>query len=838
VRLPLPPPGWKRWLAIAAVLVLALRAALPFALEKLAESQGSAALGLPLRVGDVDLQLVRGGLAIEKLQIGDKHQPLEVETVDPSTALLSLERIYARIGWLDLLRGRIRLRELELDAPTVRVSRELDGRIAPLPEPPAQPLAAEEPEEDGAGALPIAVDRFALRSAQLELIALDEPVRELVGFGLEELTVADFALDEEGISLGVIGIRRPRVDVQHELAMGQGGAAAATGEPPPVGAAPDEQAPAQPAAAAPDFNLKHVAIENASFSLQMPESALDVKLSLSADEVTAKRGATFPARLALELAQGTLEAEGLVGADPLLFDGTLRWQGLALPLLLEPLPPGPTDWLTSATARGDLKLAARLAPADGAAPELRVSGALGLADLAARDPDRDLALAWKSLELDIQELHVPLASQGAGAAAPPRVVLRKLRLVDPVARVVVQAGEEADAAEEEDGAPAPVDSGPPAAQPQVSLGALELVGGRVEFIDRSISPEYRAQLRKLNVGARELRWPQGDVRDLRAGFVGPAEAVLDLRGGLRGRVGELQLSLDRLALAGFNPYAKSLAGLEVARGSFSLDTRAQAQTGNWSLQNDLVIHDLSLESGGSGMLPGIGFPISTVLALLRDPQGDISLGVPVRFDAAGARAGLGSILLDALRQTVVGVVSTPLKALGFVAEAAAGDHEAYVINCAPGSVELAEGEAELLGPIAALLSERPTLAVTLRGRSGPVDRAPVAEQALREAIEADTAPDLPGSSFLQRRRLRRALEERGRGETPELEAEDREALERWIAAMPVAPERLQDLAAMRAELLLETFATLHAVPRARLSLADPIEGEPAVKFEIAAMPGS
>ena len=113
--------GWRRWLAIAAGLVVALRAALPFALEQLAERQGSAALGVPLRVGDVDLSLVTGGVAIEELRVGNRALPIDIPEIDPAAAFLSLDRVWARISWLDLLRGRIHLRELELDAPKVLV---------------------------------------------------------------------------------------------------------------------------------------------------------------------------------------------------------------------------------------------------------------------------------------------------------------------------------------------------------------------------------------------------------------------------------------------------------------------------------------------------------------------------------------------------------------------------------------------------------------------------------------------------------------------------------------------------------------------------------------------
>jgi hypothetical protein len=838
----LPPPGWKRRLAIGAALALALRALLPGAIERIAESQGSQALGVPLRIGDVDLALLVGGVGIEQLRVGSKGQPLDVEEVDPAGALLSLERVGARIAWLELLRGRIRLRELEVVAPQVRVAREADGRIVPLPEkPPAPPEIAAEAQSQGGAVLPLAVDRFALRDARVALVSAQDPTQELLGFGLEELTLADFALDEDGIALGAIGLRRPTVRVKHELALGEETPEPSEAAPPASAAAPETPAVPAAAAPAPPFRVQRVAIERAAFTLVMRDSALDVALALSADGVTAQRGVTFPAKLGLELARGTLEADGKVGVDPPLFDGTLRWNGLALPMLLEPLPPGPADWLEAATASGDLRISAQLAPAEGP-PEIRVSGSLGLADLAVRNPAQDLSLAWKALEVEIDELRVPLPAQGQ-PAAPPQLALRKLRLVEPSARVVLAeakaAPETAAPAQPATAEAPPVSSGPAAAQPQVSVASLEVVGGRVEFLDRNVKPEYKAQLRNLTIGARELRWPQQDIGELRAGFTGPAEAVLDLRGALRNRAGELRLKLDRVAVAGFNPYAKSAAGVEIARGNFSLDTRARASRSSWRLSNDVRLHDLSLASGGSATVPSVGLPLSAVLALLRDPKGDIALSVPLEVEGRLARAGIGSLIRSALRQALVGVVSSPLKLIGFVGGVAGiGGDQPPTLAFAPGGTELAEGEAERLGAIAALLSERPALGLVLRGRAGGADATPVAEQELRDRIEAGDEPELPDSGFLQRRRLRNALEVRARGGSDELDAEDRGALERWIAATPVPPERIQALAAERAEQLLERLVAEHGVARARLSLADPLEGEPAVALEIAAVPES
>jgi hypothetical protein len=848
VRIPALLRDRRLWLALAA-LVLAVRAGLPLLVERVIESQASQALRLPVRLGDVDFWLVLGGVELEDLRVGRKGSALDLAEIAPEASLFTLRRAYVRLGWLDLLRGRIRLRELALDEPTARVEREPDGRIAPLPEAPPEPQPAPQPAAEEGGAMPLAIDQLALRTAKLMVAHEVKGERDLLTFALEELTLGDFALDEKGISLGAVGIRRPSVRVQRQLALG-GPAPAAAPRPaapaPPTAPAPASARSAKPAQQAQEYRVQRISIERAAFALEMEQSQLDVALGLDAENVTMARDQTFPVRVTLELAGGKIEVDGKTGIDPIVFDGTLRWADLALPPLLAPLSPGPTDWLRAATSRGDLRLAVRLAPlTDAVNSALTVSGTAVLAGVDAGDPRQELGVAWKSLQVDLDETRIPLAPE-AGAA---KFALRAVVLDEPAFRFTLPAtslaelgGSEAPA-EPAAGAPppAPEPTSPAAAEPSISVASLELRAGRADFIDRSVTPEYTGALRGIAVSARDFRWPERDVKDLRVRWVGPDAATLDVRGALAGGTGEIRLALARLAVPGFNPYATSLAGLEITSGDFNLETRIGARKTTFQTRSQITIHDMGVGSGGSGMVPGVGLPINVVLALLRDPRGDISLSVPVDVDEGGARAGLGSIVLSALRATLIGAVSSPLKALGSVADLGAlavGERAAEPgippLEATPGKPELTESAAERLPQLASVLEARPILAFVLRGRAGEPDRLPVAEDLLREAIARDEEPPLPDSSFFQRRRLRSALEERARGETPELSDEDRAALERWIASVTVPRERLLALARSRAETLLARMAAEHGVAATRLPLGEPGEGEPGVTLELTA----
>jgi hypothetical protein len=770
---------------------------------------------------------------------------IDTAEIAPADALLSWSRMYARIGWLDLPFGRVRIRELELHEPMLRLLRAADGRIDPLP--PRPPATAPEPAPgDEDGGLPILLDRLAVRGADVRLLSADPTRPGLVEFSLEALTLADFGLDERGqISLGAVGIAGPKLRVQRDFAF-EG--APPTGEP-----AAERVAPAPPDAPArrTEVAVKRVEIERAEFALVMEEASLDVALGLLAEDVTAREGVTFPVKLTLELAGGTFALDARIGADPLVFEGDVRWQGLHLPPLLAALGPGPAAWVRSGVAGGELHAAVTLAPLATGPTPARISGTLSLADLLVHDPAKEVLVGWKSLEVAIDEARVFPAGDGGA----PEVALASVRLREPAiaytlpatALAALSEGEAADAG----GAPAPpVETAPPATpgtappapagEPQISLGLLEVTGGRLDFTDRTVRPFMRSHARGLDIRAKSARWPQRDVRALSVRADLGDRGRLDVRGDLRGGAGEIALKLDRLGLTPFNPYATSYGGIAIDRGSTTLETKLEVSRARIRADNRLVIHQLGVSSRGSSVVPGVGVPIDLALALLRDPQGDIALPIPVTVERGKTGVGIGAVLRGAIQQALLGALQSPLKGIGLIAGAlGGGEGEVGMepIRCLAGAPEPAPEEAARIGALAEMLASRPGLGFAFAGRAGPADRAGVAERILLEQARAGDPPELQGLGFFQRRRLVRALEARAAGDAPELDPEDATALERWIAAVEVPPDRLAALAGSRAEALRARLVADHGVPESHVSIGPPADaGEPGVVVTLAAAP--
>jgi hypothetical protein len=831
---PKPVRRWGRRLALAGGVLLALavllRVALPALIERAAPTVAER-FGFTASLANVDLALLRGHVTLEGLHA----TPAAAGTGAPE--LFSLGRAFVNLEWLRLLRGEVEVAELVLEQPSLALLRAADGYIE-LPAPSTEPDAVEPPPEPSEP-LPILLKSLRIRGTALRLVDAGGGA-DLVDFRLAELGFTDLSLLGTKVGLGGIRISEPRLRIRREVQATKAGVRGAT----PAAAAP-AAAPAAglaaPPAAPPDVRIDDLEIERAEFSVLTDGEPVSIALRLKTTGVTLAPDAPFPLDFGLEAGQGSVTLAGKLGLNPLVWDGKVAWQGLAVPMFVRAALPDLIPWIESCSALGDL--AVKLDPKG-----VRASGTLGVDDFSFRDPENQLAFAWKRLAIELKEAKAPLA----GAAEPLEVALGKITLDSPAVRYVLPStalerllgaagarpGEGAPAAEGPS-APAPETTsapGPAAPEPRITLARFELRGGSAEFVDRSGAEPYQGRVRDLAVDVVGLALPARTVESVRVRGIAPERAPFDLRAALPGATGTLSLKLERLPLAQFSPYAASAADLRIPKGELSLDTKVRlAKAGAaGKVDTQVVVHQLAIK-GGPKAISVAGMPLDLALALLRDPQGDIALPIPLEYGEQGASAGVGTILLGALRAAITGAVTSPIKALGvLLPDGGSAEISFEPVVFAAGGASAPEDAAQKLAPLAGLLTARPGLGLALVGSAGEADRLALAEAILVEGVAAGKGlPELADAGFFARRRVAGALEARGRGEAGVLEAEDQALLARYLEATQVPAERYAGLARARAEALRAVFTSAHAVDAARLQVeVAPAPGAPGVAPEL------
>jgi hypothetical protein len=826
------PRRWQVVLAANVAVLGALRIALPYAVEAIIEWQGAKALGVPVAVDDVDFTLVRAAVAIEGLVVGGSPgAPAEggaaAEPAGAEAALARCGRIAVRLGPLGLFRRELHVRTLEVDAPWVVLVRDADGSVrVPLP-PPPEPAAGAEPEPPPAAGEPagpeepglaLRLDALAVRGATTELVEARSGNANSLELEVEDLTLADVALRGRELSLGPIGIRGPSVRVRHDLLR-------APGTPPPP-------APAKPAAPAPALHVAGLELERAQVVIATEDASLPITLSLRVQEEPGQADPRYRVDLRAELAEGQLELEGVAALKTLGFEGALRWSGLALGRILAAAGALPIR-LQSGQGGGELALRAELAPGAGA-PGVRASGRIDVRGIELDDRAGAFGVAFASLEVVADEVHVPSPQEGL-PAPPLRVALSRLHLRDPVVKVRRTAPA---AAAAEDQAPAPAAEADAAATPiELSVRDLQVSGGRAAFEDQTVSPAFRGELRDLRLTAAEVAWPERRVRDVRLALRGPGAASHRVSGSLAPEGGAITLAVAGVELPALNPYLAPL-GLRIDRGTFGVEgsVRARGERSRVATEVRVAALDLGRAEAG-GFQATFGVPLDVGVALLKDSRGVIELPIAFDYQRNELRVALRRTVLAALQRAIAGALIAPLRGLGG-AVSKLGDVVGLGMDplpSQPGSADLAAAAADRLGGLRGSLAARPALALVLRGRAGPADDPRLAEAMLSERVLAgEGLPDLEGVGFLQRRRVRGALAERGRGEGGALEAEDEAALARYVAGVAVPPERRAALARARAEAARAALLSAGALEPERVRIGEVEEGDPGVVLELEA----
>ena len=163
--------GWlatrrRKLLAAAAALLILFRTGLPWLVEDLLESEGSARLQGEVTIENVDLWVLRGAIAVEGFALWTEGTTPTDERPAGPPPRVSWQRLYTNIGWWNLLSRVARIEAFELDGLEVSVARLPDGSLD-LPRLREVLAEAEERAEEISEPFVVMIDRATLRGALL-----------------------------------------------------------------------------------------------------------------------------------------------------------------------------------------------------------------------------------------------------------------------------------------------------------------------------------------------------------------------------------------------------------------------------------------------------------------------------------------------------------------------------------------------------------------------------------------------------------------------------------------------------------------------------------------------
>ena len=250
----------------------------------------------------------------------------------------------------------------------------------------------------------------------------------------------------------------------------------------------------------------------------------------------------------------------------------------------------------------------------------------------------------------------------------------------------------------------------------ISIDTVRVENGALDFSDLFIKPKFAADARNLRGRVEGLSSkPSTRANVLLEGAVNkysPVRISGQINPLTEEKYADLTMSFDNFDLTSTSPYAGKFAGYTVEKGKLSLELKYKVSGNKFSGKNRIVVKQLTLGERVDSP-EATDLPVSLAVALLKDPNGNIELNVPVEGDIDDPHFDFGKVIASTLKNTFTKLVSSPFTILGSLA--GGGGENLNNIEFEFGSAKLAPQQVEKLDKLAEALSDRPALLLKIEG---------------------------------------------------------------------------------------------------------------------------
>lgn len=505
-------------------------------------------------------------------------------------------------------------------------------------------------------------------------------------------------------------------------------------------------------------------VELSKFGARFDDAGTGIKLNvqdarLSLHNASNDMKQALPFELGVGLREGgVLTANGKFVPGTGAVDAQLDLKQLAL----APVQPLLAQHLKLKLAGGAVSGSGRLTTGGGApkAPKVRYVGGVDIAGLVLNEMDGKRFASWKSVRAD-------KLTAGVG---PDLLDIAELRVVEPNAQLIIENDRSLNAqrllvkAPEPAQPAAPAASAPDAAFP-VRVRRVRLQNAKLDFADLSLRPQFAAKIYELNgvvTGLSTKRDARSQIElDGRIDEFGLARVRGQLNPFAPTDNTDLNVVFKNVDMVSASPYTMKFAGYKVAEGKISLDLQYKVRNRQLDGTNQVVLDKLTLGERIDSP-DALKLPLELALAILKDSDGRIDLGLPVSGDMNDPQFSYGALIWKAVGNVLTKIVTAPFRALGNLLGISADKLEA--IDFDAGSAVLLPPEREKLKQVAQILAKREQLKLAVPGQYSDTDGAALRAQAVRRAVAAKAgikleAGEEPGPLSLGERKIRGALRE-------------------------------------------------------------------------------
>ena len=249
----------------------------------------------------------------------------------------------------------------------------------------------------------------------------------------------------------------------------------------------------------------------------------------------------------------------------------------------------------------------------------------------------------------------------------------------------------------------------------IKIGTITLQGGKIDFTDQSVNPEYSAKLTEMggrisglsseesSSGDLELRGKLNDYAPLEiTGKINPLKKDLYV---------DLKVRFKDIDLSPMTPYSGKYAGYTIQKGKLSLELKYLIDKRKLDSQNVIFLDQFTfgdrVESPQATKLP-----VKLAIALLKNRNGEIKLDLPVSGSLDDPKFSVWGVVLKIIVNLIAKAVTSPFALLG---AAFGGGEELSYIEFDYGMAKIVEPNLKKIDTLVKALSDRPGLKLDLEG---------------------------------------------------------------------------------------------------------------------------
>jgi hypothetical protein len=374
----------------------------------------------------------------------------------------------------------------------------------------------------------------------------------------------------------------------------------------------------------------------------------------------------------------------------------------------------------------------------------------------------------------------------------------------------------------------------------IRIDRLSMIGGELYFEDRTVTPTQTVYWQDVRVNVNTISYPLVFPATFSAFAYNEDGAPVEFQGTTEQRgkqtVMRVRGNVQKMSLSRFNSYLAPSLGYRVKKGRVTATWDLVLPGDRIQANMKVTLHDIGL--GGkletSQLEQQVGLPLTLVIGLLKDLNGDINLQLPVEGRINEPGFHWGGTIVRAIRDVLLGAITSPLKLLGaiFKSKDELEDFTFQPLQFIPGTSEMTEDAKVQLGRLSQFLAQRPGLDLRLSGMAGASDLERLKDHAILPQLttppvptpeqptsttEADTAPPLqltPQDEVY--RFLTQQIHPTDHTFPVPLSESATTLLKQLRKKIVVAPEAVEQLIRERLQTVTTVLTTQHAVAAARI----------------------